>query len=450
MPRSWKLEGDTPETDERHDVEMWFWRNVHGTAMGYEECGPVVKLQVNDSVKEYQEDVDLLYLAEGRNSRSADDFVTLASYLRDLDGANQDDLGTKTVDGKTRKGVRVSEHGRVSEYWFDAVSNLPVTFSRKQVGDQTGGFELRFTYDEQVPADIVSYTPPKASHVRYGGQHENVSLAWKQHVQDLWQKETPVDGGIRVVKREGRQSFEHQWLLQTPDEKYWVAPIDRDQYEPMNIDHFIRLLVANRGENCDAHTWRVEGEGLLEIEFPRCDLICSNDIPWQEWVEFFLNEHGLEYTDVVEQRTHWVAQHDGRSLKSWRRVKPPEPYLVRNGKPQVGVVRTGIGQTGSPKTLVNLFDSFNITQNKSYEATHPVIVNETGLPEAPAWDPGKYPRHVQYHNEVVKEFLVASDSPYFDGEKGQKMARDWYESEFGITFKEEIRPMTIHVIRKKR
>ena len=450
VQRSWELENAESVTDEQHDVEMWFWRNVDGTAMGYEKCGPVVKLQTNDSVKEYQADADLLYLAEGRNSRTADDFVTLATYLRELEGATREDLGTRTVDGKSQQGVRVSHHGRTSEYWFDASSNLPLTFSRKQTGDQAGAFELQFTYDEQVPADIVSYTPPKAKHVRYGGHHENVSLAWKQHVQDLWQQETPIDGGMRVVKREGQRSFEHQWVLQTPDEQYWVAPVDRDQYEAMNIDHFIRLLVANRGENCEAHTWRVEGEGLLDIEFPRCDLICSNDTPWQEWVQFFLNEQGLEYTSAVEQRTHWVAQHDGRKLKPAWKVKPPQPYLVRNGKPQIGVVRTGIGKSGSPETLLNLFDDFNSTQNQNYQATRPVIVDETGLPKPPEWDQEKYPKYFQFHEEVVKEFFVAADTPYFDGEKGQEMAREWYASEFGITFKEEKRPMTIHVIRKKQ
>lgn len=450
VARSWKLETDAPPTGEQHDVEMWFWRNVDGTAMGYEKCGPVVKLQTDDSVKEYQSDADLLYLAEGRNSRTADDFATLATYLRELEGATREDLGTKTVDGKLQQGVRVSHHSRVSEYWFDASSNLPLTFSRKQTGDQAVAFELQFTYDEQVPANIVSYTPPKAKHVRYGGHHKNVSLAWKQHVQDLWQQETPIDGGVRVVKREGRQSFDHQWLLQTPDEKYFVAPIDRDQYEAMNIDHFIRLLVARSNTNRAAHTWRVEGDGLLDIEFPRCDLIYSSDTPWQKWVQFFLNEHGLEYTDVVEQRTHWIAEHDGQKLKPSWKVKPPKPYLVRNGKPQIGAVRTGIGTSGSPETLLNLFDDFNTTQNRNYQANHPIIVDATGLPKPPEWDQEKYPKFSQYREEVVKEFFVASDSPYFDGEKGQEMAREWYESEFGITFKEEKRPMTIHVIRKKQ
>lgn len=451
VKRSWRLETPKEETSDRHDIEMWFWSSVDGTSRAYEKCGPVVKIQTADSVTEYQEDVDLLYLAEGRDSKTAKHFATLAGYLRELDSDAQEDLGTRKTDGQTQRGVRVSRPGRVDEYWFDLRTDLPVTYTGKLQDDgKEVQYELRFSYDEQIPGAVADYSPPKAKTVRYGGQHENVNLAWKQHVQDLWLQEPSVDGNVRIVERDGGRSFENQWPMATPDGKCQVVPIDRDQYEGMNIDHFLRLRVAARHSDHDTHTWRVEGEGLLDMEFPRCDLVYVEGTPWQEWVQFFLNEQGLEYTDVVEQRTFWVAKHDGRELRSWRKVNPPVPYLMRNGSPQIGVIRTGIGKTGSPVTLPRLFDDFNTTQNSDYKGKHPVIVDETGLPKPPAWDKAKYPQYRQFREKVVGNFFVASDMPFFNGEEGQTMARDWYAKEFGITFKEEQRPMTIHVIRKQQ
>ena len=48
------------------------------------------------------------------------------------------------------------------------------------------------------------------------------------------------------------------------------------------------------------------------------------------------------------------------------------------------------------------------------------------------------------------QYYVASDSPWFVGPGSTKMARQWYEQKLGLTFTEEQRPLTIHVIRRKR
>jgi hypothetical protein len=43
----------------------------------------------------------------------------------------------------------------------------------------------------------------------------------------------------------------------------------------------------------------------------------------------------------------------------------------------------------------------------------------------------------------------ATDSPYFVGQESQAMAREWYQQQFGVTFQEEQRKLTMHVIRRK-
>ena len=297
VDRGWPLENPEKDSGERRDVEMWFWKSVDGTARSYERCGAVTKSRTGDSMHEHQEDVDLLYIVEGSNNDQVEEFASIASYLREMKDAKQEDLGTRTEQGKHLRGVRVTRHNRIDEYWFDSTSDLPVVFSRKLVESEDPAFELRFSYDETVPESVAAYTPPKATSVRYGGRHENVELAWKQHVETVWQRKTPFDGSANVVERDGQVTFDHQWPLKTPDGKYWVLPIDLDQYMPMNIDHFIRLRVAQADSDRDVSTWRVSKE-LLDMEFPRCDLIYEDGTPWQEWVQHFLNENGLEYTDV--------------------------------------------------------------------------------------------------------------------------------------------------------
>ena len=52
---------------------------------------------------------------------------------------------------------------------------------------------------------------------------------------------------------------------------------------------------------------------------------------------------------------------------------------------------------------------------------------------------------------MVAKYFVATDSPWFRGdEESFRMGRQWYAKEFGVTFKEETRPMTIHVVRRRQ
>lgn len=461
VPRAWPLEKAEPDNEDsqkHYAVDMWFWSSVDGTPRTFERYGPVTKIMIGESEKEYQQDVDLLYLAEGRLNDEAKEIATLAKLLSELKDAEQKELGTKSLDGRTVRGVKVTRHGRSEEYWFDQVSNLPVSYVRTDK-DGEKQIELTLSYDESVPQEVLAYSPPKASAVRYGGSHPDINLAWKQHVQNLWLNHELPETGCLIVPREVK--FGNSWILQTPDENYTVFPVDSRHSAGMDLRHFLRNRVADRMDDCvydgcdgvavcNATTWRVD-ESLSEFMFPNCDLIVAADTPWQEWVQFFLNENGLKYTDVEEERTIWIAQHDGRELRPWQQVNPPVPYRYRNGKPMYGVIVPGRGHGSNYAngvTFAVLFKEFNSDQVNGMRADGAILCNETGLQLPPVRDFETYSAQKDWE-PIVSQYYVATDVPYLPGKKGREMAREWYKKEFGITFVEEKRTMTTHVIERK-
>ncbi|MGB7345951.1 MAG: hypothetical protein WBD20_17165 [Pirellulaceae bacterium] len=451
--RKWPLENPTGDTAEKYPIEGWYW-NDDDTPMSYEKIGPVIQFRSGSKLQEYQKDVDLLFVTESNPKDSVERLSALANYLQLLkaEGANTTDLGTRTENGKSQYGIKIVRGGP-AEFWFDAETNLPVhhTRTKTNLDGEEVQFELRFAYDKQVPRQVSSFEPPATKHVRSGSGTDR-KLVWDRHVQKVGVrlKETPPASPIAILPRESSRVFSFQYIRQTPDGKYWVLPLGHDQYFQLTVKNFVNLRVQHGGKDRGPETWRVPAE-LLDLEFPRVDLIYKDGTPWQEWVQFALNHIGLEYVDVEEERTYWVAEHDGRDLKPWQDVHPPVPYLVRDGKVQRGVVRPGIGHQQSPETMHGLFQDFNRIQNSRYTADHPIIIDQTGLPRPPKMDREKYKSWEEFKEAVnYDQFYVASDSPYFPDEPSRKMARDWFEKEFGVTMKVEKRPMTIHVIRRKQ
>lgn len=452
--RNWPLEDLQPgDAEEKHAIDAWYWQQEDGTPRSYEKFGPVTRVREGKTLKEYQEDVDLMYVAEGSRKDYAERFATLASYLRLLEreGMQKQKLEERAEEGRVVRGVKVVHAGRVEEYWFDIVTDLPVRFSLTEaLPDGTeSGTELRFSYDEPVPPLVADYQPPATNNIRYGHGHENVQLAWRRHVQKIGAQlqERPMHQSMMILPREDDAAFAHQWELKTQDASHWVIPLDLDQHFPLTLENFIRLRVAYAGGEWAYHLWRVP-QALHEMEFRRSDLVYKEGTPWQDWVQFVLSEYGLEYVDVVEERTVWIARHDGRQLTPWQDVSPPVPYLIEGGIEQKGLVRPGVGHRLTPVTLKTLFADFNLLQNDGLTADHPVIIDQTGLPQPPEWDKSRFPDGRDFHEKVVKNYLVAADSPWFVGPESRAMARQWYEEEFGITFEEQKRPMTIHVVQR--
>ena len=454
--RKWPLEDSSnAKAPGKVSLDAWYWDGEDRQPRCYENFGPVTLIRNGAEMKEYQSDVDLLFISEGLPKDYVERFSSLATMLETLrkEGASVEDLGPRTVNGKTDRGLKLVRHGEVEEYWFDANTKLPTQYSQTHADktERANNFELHFSYDEAVPAAVASYRPPQAKHIRYGGKHDDVQIVWRQHVQELARQmqSEHKDEAVAILSRTDGQTFSYQYTMPTPDNKHLVVPLDVNQYIPMSVAYFVRQRAATADGERAIETWRVPKE-LVQIEFPRADLVCEKDTPWRQWVGFALDSLGLEFVDVVEERTYWIAQHDGRKLKPYQHVKPPVPYIVQGGKEQKGLVKPGVGYQLRPVTMRELLDDFNRLQNNDCNGRGPILVDETGLPRAPQWDRTKYPTWDEYRGAVdFDRYLVATDAPYFVGEESRAMAREWYRKEFGVTFKEQQRKLTMHVIRRK-
>jgi hypothetical protein len=125
---------------------------------------------------------------------------------------------------------------------------------------------------------------------------------------------------------------------------------------------------------------------------------------------------GLEVVEDTRPVKVWIAIHDGRSLKDPNQVLAPLRY--DSLAPKAGMMRAS-ARAGLP--LSYLFINLAMDQGVFMD-------NQTRL------DP---------------EIPVALECPSFAGPEGKAFACQWFKNQFGITFTEEIRPMTVWVVRKK-
>jgi hypothetical protein len=455
--RKWPLEqpmsAREDSNNEKYDMEAWYWTAPDGTPRSFERQGPVIAVRRGGHLKEYQQDADLTFIYEGGYSKNrAAEFGRLAEYLTALQrpSLTKEELGRQLEDGRWLRGIRHIEGDRMDDIWIDERASLPVRISRQRRSSGEQVMQLSFAINEPLPASISNYEPPQTKHVRRDGG-SGVNEQWRQHVAEIGNRMQvePISGRVAILPREDGRTFANQWSLLTPDGKYSVRPLDVSQYNQMTPSYFIDRHTAVLDGGRGYGTWRLAKE-LHDIKWPRADLVHEADVTWQEWVRFTLNAFGLEYVDVVEHRTIWFAKHDGRTLKPWQQVKPPVPYVVEGGVEKKGVVMPGIGFTLHPATLHQLFDDFNqMIDRFDLAADKPWIIDQTGLPSPPPYDESKHGTPREYRDNIKSQFYVATDSPYFVGHESLQLAREWYDKEFGITFKEEVRPVTIHLIRPK-
>lgn len=71
----------------------------------------------------------------------------------------------------------------------------------------------------------------------------------------------------------------------------------------MSVAYSVRQRAATADGDRAIERWRVPKE-LLEIEFPRADLVCEKDTPWRQWVGFALNSLGLEFLEHSSTLIH--------------------------------------------------------------------------------------------------------------------------------------------------
>ncbi|MEX2141301.1 MAG: hypothetical protein WD894_18695 [Pirellulales bacterium] len=457
--RKWPLENplqqtDVRDPDQKHRLDIWYWTDAEGVPRGYERAGPVTVVRQGGDYKEYQADTDLTYVFDGSSDGNdkLSEFGRFAAYLTALQrpSLTKEELGRRLENDRWVRGIRHIEGNRIDEIWIDEKASLPVRISRRTKDTGELVMELTFTVDEPVPAAIARYAPPDTKYVRYSGGGKG-NEQWRQHVAEIGDRlqVKPIEGRIAILPREDGRTFSNQWSMMTADGKHWVRPLDRDQYEPMTLGGFVQQHAATKDGERRQGTWRLP-EAFRNIELPRADLVHEGDLPWQKWVQYALNQFGFEFVDQIENRTIWIAKHDGRKLKPWREVKPPVPYVVQGGVEKKGYVKPGIGMAlGRPVTLQELFSSFDELMG-DLDADKPWIVDKTGLSMPPAYDESQHGTGREYDEKILPPYYVATDVPWFAGEESLEMARQWYAKEFGITFVQEVRAVTVHVIRRKQ
>ena len=96
-----------------------------------------------------------------------------------------------------------------------------------------------------------------------------------------------------------------------------------------------------------------------------------------------------------------------------------------------------MAETYGPAPIKQLFDIFAYWQDYDLNADKIIIVDKTGLPSEPA--KGQPPESV----------AVSSESPYWGGNESIEIAKKWFKKQFGVTFTEEIRPMTVYIVQKR-
>ena len=88
--------------------------------------------------------------------------------------------------------------------------------------------------------------------------------------------------------------------------------------------------------------------------------------------------------------------------------------------------------------MKQLFDHFAYWQDYDLSAKKIIIVDETGVPSKPA------------EGQSLKSVAVSSEAPYWGGDESIKIAKKWFKEQFGVTFTEETRPMTVYLVRKRQ
>ncbi len=437
VTRKWPVEDPSAELkQDKYAIDAWYWKSPDDVQHSHEQQGPVVATRSGKRYSEYQSDVDLLYQMDSSDKDRIGQILEVEKRLRALvtEAKTLKDLGTKEDAGRQVRGLSISRGQGVEEYWFDVKSEQLTRVTRRSKSNQAIEYDLSLSYDLPVPNAITGYQHPVAKTVRSNSDEE-----WIQHVGRLVEKRHADAKPIEIVPRTKPLSFRLQYPRLSDNGKLQVIPLDTSLYLPMDIEHFLRLRVCVTADRPSLEYWRLE-KGLADRTFSRSDIVCEKDTAWQDWVREALATIGLQYKTIQEDRVYWVAEHDGRPFRPWHKVLPPVVGVK-------GELKNGAGTGANGATLKQLFDGFNMSQNHDLNGVHPIIENKTGVAVPPDWDRKQYPTFEEYRKAIdLDKYLVAADIPHFLGTGSLEMARKWFETELGITFREEKRATIIHVI----
>jgi len=225
---------------------------------------------------------------------------------------------------------------------------------------------------------------------------------WERHLGELaeYYKKHPLPETMEILKRDKDEEF---------GVSSWKMPgIETHLAEPLHRK--FRAIAYYYKHPESVARLRMEGS-VPDIKLQH-DLVYKAGTKQPEKIAFILDYFGWEVVEVNEPRRVWVAKHDGRKLKDFKEVKAPGKKLF---------------MSSDGLSLDPLFHHFMLRQDQDVKAAGPIIIDQTGLTEK-----------------------VALECPSFEGPEGLEIARKWFAEEMGVTFTEEVRPMTTYVIRKRQ
>jgi len=420
---------ESPPTLKQYPLEIWEWMTENGEYRIYDRQGSITEWDNGERNYEYNQDKDLLYISKSVTHRVAKDiqhFQSITTHLNQLKdkGIKIIDLGTRIIDNKQAKGLRVERGNKREDIWLDSQTSLMLEnnayiFEEGQWRQWRHGV---LTYNQNVPTDIRAYVPPDTAKIEYSWDIDPRFEKWHLHLRKIaaYYQQHPLPETMELLPRQSDEEIKAYSPGRLPEitdkTRLWVLPIQS------SMGDFLRTRIKPSG------SLRIP-EDLREIELNH-DLITSNKFTQRQRVDFVLDKLGLEINEITENRKVWIAHYDGRPLKPWRQVKAPVDHPPRSP------LRPGMDPVSNPHSIKPLFDSFAYWQDYDLNADKIIIIDQTGLPS-------------ELKEEQSRESIaVSSASPFWAGDESIEIARKWFKEQFGITFTEEIRPITIYVVRK--
>jgi len=418
------------DTSQQYAVEIWEWVTENDEYRIYDRQGPITVWDDGDRNYEYHEYKAQLYISKSVAHLVAKDLEHFQSVRSRLNRLRDRDIkiieiGDRTIGDRKAKGLRVERDNKREDIWLDSQTNLMLEdnayiFEQGQWRQYRHGI---LTYDQHIPVNIRTYVPPDTKNIEYSWDIAPRFEKWHLHLRKIaaYYQQHALPKTMELLPRESAEKIDAYSPGRLPDitdaSRQWVLPIQS------SLADLVRTRIKPFG------SLRVPKD-LQKMKLNH-DLITSNKFTQRQRAEFVLDELGLEIIEITEQRTVWVAHYDGRPLKPWQSVRAP----VSQGDTRA--IGPGMASGRGAFSMKHLLESFAYYQDYDLTAKNIIIVNETGLPlESTA-------------GSTSEESAVSSESPYWGGDESIEIAKKWFAEQFGVTFTEETRPMTIYVVRKR-
>lgn len=281
----------------------------------------------------------------------------------------------------------------------------------------------QFLYQKGVPLEqidsILGEDSTKASWYVWVKEERERTQPWLDHLKEIEQyyKSHPLPEKMELLPRAKGETYNYIPSMTVPGATgYMVLPIQGGMQAVLY--------------GLQPGMVRISAD-VRDIKLSH-DLITRNNVSAEEQRSFLLNELGFEIVSSSETRKIWVAHYDGRKLKPFDEVKAP---VIGTGGLTPGAVRS---MASAGHAIDELVQNFNMDQNSDWQAKGVLIEDQTGLP------------HRFDGSEYRSVTPLSAEVPYWGGSESLPLARKWFAEEFGITFTEETRLMTVYEVRSKR